>query len=256
MDQPVQKRDPLMDQAYFDRRVQVEAEGIPKSEARLEQPSKGTAEDRATYAYSIFRRRYQLLILRYSRGEEIAAIAEGFPAVIESWERYLKMEGHQPTTLDQDINDYVCALWLVSLAILFAVKKDVFERLLACIGRPGQDALLERLIASRVAGRPPADELLFPKPYEALLQAIDAPPAEQMALFRKFLKAWYPAMGSADAYWHNSHKGPGGGGYFGYWCIEAAGVVAAFKIDDSGFRDSPNYPKDLASYGLKAQAAG
>lgn len=256
MDQPVQKRDPLMDQAYFDRRVPAEVEGIAKSEARLGQPSKGTAEDRATYAYSIFRRRYQLLILRYSRGEEIAAVAEGFPAVIESWERYLKMEGHQETALDQDINDYVCALWLVSLAIIFAVKKDVFERLLACIGRPGQDALLERLIATRLPGRPAAAGLLFAKPYEALLQAIDAAPAEQVTLFKKFLKAWYPAMGSLDAYWHNSHKGPGGGGYFGYWCIEAAGVVAAFKIDDSEFRDTPYYPKDLAGYGLKAQAAG
>jgi Domain of unknown function (DUF1911)/Domain of unknown function (DUF1910) len=257
MDQPgVEKRDPQMDQAYFDRRVQAELEGIAKSEARLEQPSKGTAEDRATYAYSIFRRRYQYLILRYSRGENIAAMAEDFPPVIDSWERYLKMEGHQETSLEGDINDYVCALWLISLAIIFAAKKEVLERLLSCVGPPGQDALLERLVATRVANRRPAAGLLHPKPYEALFEAIDAGPKEQEKLFKKFLKAWYPAMGSLDAYWHNNHKGPAGGGYFGYWCVEAAGAVVAFKIDDRQFRDMPYYPKDLAGYGLKVQAGG
>jgi hypothetical protein len=253
MDQPaVEKRDPLMDQAYFDRRVQAELEGIAKSEARLEQPSKGTAEDRATYAYSIFRRRYQSLILRYSRGDQIAAIAPDLAPVIGSWERYLKMEGHQQSSLAGDINDYVCALWLISLGIIFRVQPELFARLLAAVGPPGQDALLERLAATRVSGRPPAAGLLHPKPYQALFAAIDAAPQEQPQLFRRFLKAWYPAMGSLDAYWHNSHKGPGGGGYFGYWSVEAAGVVAAFKIDDAGFRDAPYYPRDLASYGLKA----
>jgi hypothetical protein len=31
--------------------------------------------------------------------------------------------------------------------------------------------------------------------------------------------------------------GPGGG-FFGYWAIEAAGVVKAFHIDGSSFRDA------------------
>jgi len=48
---------------------------------------------------------------------------------------------------------------------------------------------------------------------------------------------------------HDSHKGPAGGGFFRYWAIEAAGVVAAFRIDDSTFRDLPCYPKDLADHG-------
>jgi hypothetical protein len=257
MGQPPKKREPLMDQAYFDRMVQFETETIASSEARLAQPSKGTPASRANYAYSIFRKRFQSLILRYSRGEEIAEIANDFPAAIDSWRRYLTMEGHrEPGPLGQDISDYVRAMWLVSLAIIFAVKDDVFERLLACIGAPGQDALLERLIATRVRNRPAAAGLVFPKPYEALFQAIDASPAEQPQLFQKFLKAWYPAMGSMEAYWHDSHKGPDGGGFFGYWCIEAAGVVVAFNIDDSAFRSAPYYPGDLAASGRMKRAAG
>lgn len=252
MPQAAKKREPLMEQAYFDGEVEYQLESIASSEEALKTPGQGSAEDEAIFVYSIFRKHYELLILRYSRGEDIAAIAEGFPAVIGAWERYRKMEGRQDSPMSEDVNEYVCALWLVSLAILFKVKQDVFERLLRCIGAPGQDALLDRLIATRIPGLPVRAGLLFPKPYEALLQAIGASHAEQTTLFKKFLKAWYPAMGSLDAYWHNSHKGPDGGGFFGYWCIEAAGVVAAFKIDDSGFRDAPYYPKDLAAAGLAA----
>jgi hypothetical protein len=247
--QPAKKREPLMDQAYFDGEVEYQIGSIDSSEDALKEPAQGSAEDEAVFVYSIFRKRYELLILRYSRGEDIAEIAQGFPAVIAAWQRYLKMEGRQSGSLNEDINDYVCALWLVSFAIIFAAKPDVFERLLRCIGAPGQDALLDRLVATRIPNWPIGAGLAFPKPYEALFQAIDASPDERSTLIKKFLKAWYPAMGSLDAYWHNCHKGPEGGGFFGYWCIEAAGVVAAFKIDDSGFRDAPYYPKDLASFG-------
>lgn len=241
-----------MDQAYFDGEVEYQLGSLASSEEALKTPGQGSAEDEAIFVYSIFRKRYELLILRYSRGEDIAAIAEDFPAVVGAWQRYLKMEGRQDSPMSEDINEYVCALWLVSLAILFKAKQDVFESLVRCMGAPGQDALLERLIATRVTNRPSAAGLLFPKPYEALLQAISASPAEQPTLFKKFLKAWYPAMGALDAYWHDSHKGPDGGGFFGYWCIEAAGVVAAFKIDDSAFRNAPYYPSDLAAAGLAA----
>jgi hypothetical protein len=75
MGQPVQKRAPLIDQAYFDRMVQFDTETIASSEARLAQPSKGTPASRANYAYSIFRKRFQSLILRYSRGDVVRLIA-------------------------------------------------------------------------------------------------------------------------------------------------------------------------------------
>ncbi len=37
-------------------------------------------------------------------------------------------------------------------------------------------------------------------------------------------------------------------GYPGYWCVEAAGVVAALGIDDSSFADHPHYPRDLVTF--------
>lgn len=50
------------------------------------------------------------------------------------------------------------------------------------------------------------------------------------------------------AYGHDCEKAKDGGGYFGYWCFEAAGVTRAFGCDDGAWRDDPYYPKHLAAY--------
>jgi hypothetical protein len=65
-------------------------------------------------------------------------------------------------------------------------------------------------------------------------------------LMAKFLTAWRPGM--SKTYWRDCHRGPEGGGYFGYWCFETAGAVRVFVMDDSAFRDNVYYPKDLAAH--------
>jgi hypothetical protein len=44
----------------------------------------------------------------------------------------------------------------------------------------------------------------------------------------------YGKMRNAD--WHNAHLGPGGGGFDGYWCREAAGVAVDFDHEDTSFQ--------------------
>lgn len=239
------KREPLMDQQYFDNEVEYDAKTIDRFEQKLA-ASTAPPPNRANFAYSVFGKRYRFLVLRYSRGEAISEIKTAFPATVESWERYLGMEGHEEYALDKDISDYVRALWLTSLAIIFEVDNDIFGRFQRCIGEPGQDSLLERLVATRIPARPDPKRLVWPTPYQSLYDAIDASDAARPTLFERFLKSWYPALGKLDAYWHDNHKGKDGGGFFGYWCIEAAGVVSAFGFDDSQFRDMQYYPKDLA----------
>jgi hypothetical protein len=68
----------------------------------------------------------------------------------------------------------------------------------------------------------------------------------------RFLTAWYPSM--HKTYWHDCHKGPEGGGYFGYWCFEAAGAVRTCGLDDHAFRDNLYYPKDMASFFLQVNS--
>lgn len=237
------KREPLMDQQYFDREVAYDSETIDRFETKLA-GSAAPSKNRARLAYSIFRKRLELIVMRYSRGEQVSDIKLAFPSVIESLENYQRLQGHQEMAIDESLDDYVIALWLVSLALIFEVDTALLGRLVKCIGNAGRDNLLERLLATRLPDKPQTSRLAWPKQYQALIEAIDAPAEAKPALFERFLKGWYASM--RDAYWYENHKGPDGGGFFGYWCIEAAGVVSAFGFDDRLFRDMPYYPRDLA----------
>ena len=53
--------------------------------------------------------------------------------------------------------------------------------------------------------------------------AADASHADERALvpsLSRYLKDWYGAF--RKAYWHESHKGPEGGDFFGYWAVEVS----------------------------------
>jgi hypothetical protein len=237
------KREPLMDQSYFDKEVTYNTETIARFNTKLAE-STAPAKNRAKFAYSIFRKNYELLISRYSRGEAVSEIKAQFPATVESLVRYQAMEGHQEMMIDKSLDDYVTAFWLVSLAIVFNVDAGLFTKLVACLGGAGKDRLLDRLIATRIPDRPVGKQLAWAKIYKTLDEAIDAAPAHRPKLLQTFLAGWYGAL--KEVYWYDNHKGPDGGGFFGYWSIEAAGVVSAFGFDDQAFRNLPYYPKDLA----------
>jgi hypothetical protein len=119
--------------------------------------------------------------------------------------------------------------------------------LVTCIGNAGKDQLIERLILRRLpwlaAQRPVATHLVYPKAYQPLYQALDAPATEQGNLINSFLQGWYKHLKKVS--WHGTHKQ---GSFFGYWAWEAAGVTVAFGLDDSAYRDLPYYPKDAVAF--------
>lgn len=238
----LRKREPLMYQKYFNRAIVYDGETIGRFETKLA-GSTSPAANRARLAYSIFRKRLELLLMRYSSGEDVSGIESDFPLVIESLERYRQIDGHHDMAIDRSLDDYVLALWLVSLALIFKVDTVLFDRLVKCIENTRKDRLLERLIATRISHRSMANHLMWPKQYQVLSEAIDGQIETRSGLFERFLKGWYASM--RDTYWYENHKGPNGGGFFGYWCIEAAGVVSAFGFDDAPFSDMPYYPKDI-----------
>ena len=214
--------------------------------------------NRARYSYSIFHSVYEFPILLYSAGESISQVKASFLSVLPTWERYKRLADEaysaqdkpQRPTFVASLDQYVTALWLISLAIIFVIDDSSFAHLVRLAdnegkaNNEGQDLLYESLVATRLKDRKKADKLLYPKPYRSLYAAINAPKEEQPKLFKEFLQRWYPSMKST--YWHDCHNGPEGGGFFGYWAIEARGVVKAFNIDDSSFRDSDYYPRDLS----------
>jgi hypothetical protein len=225
--------------------------------ARTAQPP-NDIKYRAQYIFQIFIYRYELLIAKYSSGDNLDDLRPMLPELIEAWEwarrEELKVftdaEMHRRHGFDVNLSAYNLALWMVSIFICLQTDAPLFDRLLALIGNEGEDQLYERLVATQRPGRKAADKLLYPKPYLPLYQAIDPQPkAERDKRLAKFIGTWYAGM--KGTYWHDSHKGKDGGGYFGYWCFEAAGVVRAFELDDTVMRDSVYYPKDMVDYRVR-----
>ena len=238
------KREPLMDQKYFDAQIKfIEEESFVRLEARIQNPD--TKPDHCRkLLYRLFYNELELLFSKYSAGYPIAGMREEFAKVINRRERHQKFMGRLGVEFAA-IDDFSQSLWLVSLGILLDADASLFARVLACIGNEGQDKLFERIVSTRVSGRPEGATVVFPKPYQTLYDAIDAPDTEKPKRISQFLKTWYPSMGKLGVYWHDNHKGPEGGGFFGYWCLEAAAVVKAFGIDDSTFREAPYFPRDF-----------
>ena len=223
------KREPLQTEEYFDNSIAFKKTVIQRDETKLT-TSPAQVQRLDVLALYIFSRRHGLLMAEYSRGYSLEKLKGDFPAIIAAWEQLqvIDTEGTFTNSLKSGIDDYSTSLWLLSQASLLGVEHEVLLRTIACIGSEGQDLLFERFVTAVAPElvRKPAKKLLYPKAYQPLYDALDAPADEQAALMQQFLKKWYQKMSNAG--WHDNHKGQDGGGFFGYWCWEAAGVAHAF----------------------------
>jgi len=239
------KREPLMSEEYFDRHL-LSVEGfLQKVLTKMT-----TYPNQAAARFDVIQYCSSLLYSHYSRGFPIPSLKRDFMHVLEAWEALpaADVDDVYSNSFKNAMGDYVTSLGLLSLAALLHCEPSVIARLVVCIGNEGKDLLYERFLA-RILGSPerkPATKLLYPKAYQTLYDALDAPAAAQPLLMQQFLQHWYKRISKVG--WHDAHKGPQGGGFDGYWCWEAAGVAYAFGIDDAPFRNLPYYPKDLADY--------
>ena len=237
------KREPLMNADYFARRLGYIDREIESRLIKLrDQPE--VYKKPQSIRRSNLRERHEQLFLGYSLGEDIEQLAARLPSVVEAYEAYLACPGHTSHDL-ADLDRYTISLWLVSFAILLKADALLWDRLLACIGNEGKDALFESLVVTRTPRRKQTDTLLHENIFRPLFNAIFAEGESRDGFVKRYLKDWYGAF--KRVYWHDSHKGPEGGGFFGYWAVEVAGMVKAFNMDDSAFRDLPYYPRDLVS---------
>jgi hypothetical protein len=254
------KREPLATSEYFEQQIIYEVQTIARFEQKLAD-SEASIKAQARMAYTLYRKRVELLLMRYSAGEAVSDIKAGFPDVVLALERYEHLVGNSAFFIDQSLEDYVSALWLVSFAIIFNVDHDLFLRLIKSIGRIGEDRLLDVMISSKHPLSSMASTLLWPKPYANLLEAIEINLIEtnsietslietnsseiRVSKFKEFLSKWYPAM--KNTYWHNSHTETDGG-FFGYWCIEGAGAAVAFGFNTEDLNSMSYYPIDFVRF--------
>ncbi|MGA4239881.1 PoNi-like cognate immunity protein [Ralstonia nicotianae] len=259
-------RENLGDVAYWNKWVDYGDARIAEMINRAKEPSRNPGY-RPQYVYEIARENYEQMLRRYSRGDSVLELENYFLTLIDAWEKS-ELLGKDVWTEEQqytrhawgvNLDHYIVCFWLVGLALALNIPDGQWRRLIALIGNEGEDVLLDRIIASRQSGRRVGEKLCHPKPYQRLLDAVNAPKTEQGKSLFAFVEKWYaeldrpPKKGLSEQtamydrpYWHRyGDQNFEGGAYFGRWCVEAVAAVRVFGIDDSLCLGHPNYPGDL-----------
>ncbi|WP_433691942.1 PoNe immunity protein domain-containing protein [Herbaspirillum seropedicae] len=229
------------------------------------------------YAFQIVQKYWQLIFLRYSRGDRIEELGEYFPPLLHAWEHAKELhfeqfpveEYQRKFDWSRNLDHYIVCFWLTGLALSLNLAEDQWLRLIALMGNEGQDRLLDQVIATRQHQRLIGDRICHPKPYQRLLDAVNASPEDRADLLKDFVEHWYLELNrpprnkntSDDVavherpYWYKyGEVNMAGGAYFGQWCVEAVAVAKAFYIDDYLCLGHPQYPGDLLRPGTTTPA--
>lgn len=224
------------------------------------------ANDRASFQGFL---RLQRLFAHYTAGEPIAPLRSEIETVVAAYERYgeylWKHTGDRNDwVFDFDFLDAYCALMqLVGLCFLLH-RRDLLPRIaslqdgLDAVGKKGEGAggadwIFEEFLSFAVGpeNRYESETIHWPKPYEALADAMSSPDNDQaLKDISLFLKHWYKDLSGTG--WHDSHKPNEAGdqaGYYGYWSFEAGAAVLLLDIeDDNSLHQYLYYPKDLVAW--------
>lgn len=256
-------RDSLKDDAWFNHWVAYEEDAVARFQEQAERED-GDQNYRPQFWFELSKKHLHLLLRRYCRGDPITELRSHLPPLLDAWEEAERLGAsvwtpaiqHSRHAWSVNLDHYIRCFWLTGLALALDLPEGDWQRLVKLMGNEGEDALLDRVIASRQGGRPIGDKLCHPKPYQRLLDAVNAPPARQPELLRDFVTHWYreldrpPKKGLSRMtamyerpYWYDYDKADGA--YFGFWCIEAVAAVKALGIDDRLCLGLANYPGDL-----------
>jgi len=255
-------RDPAHDRAWFDRWIAFDEREIALRSQDLQQPS-GNADYRPQFMFDLAMVHLRTLLRRYGRGDPVDGLVQHLPPLIQQWEQawelgrrtWSEAEFQARRRWSGHLDPYVRALWLVSLALLLDLDDGHWQRLVALVDNEDEDALLDRLIATRSPGRRIGTTLCHPRPYAGLLDAVTGAANAQPDRLARFVEGWYagldrparaglsPAASAQRVWWHGNDDTEGA--YFGYWCVEAAAVAKAFGIDDGPCIGLPHYPAAL-----------
>lgn len=256
-------RAPLGNAAYWDGRVKKLSERIEAEKSNMGFPAKNPGTE-SQYWFHHSRYSFRLIMLRYSRGDDVdALLQDSFQDLLDSWThanmRALewqraggKRDSREWLPSLHNLNFYNWCFWVAGLALLLDVPEALWVRLLQLIGNEGRDRLLDMVLASRQRTRKIGTAVLHPQPYARLMHAVASPRAQKGAALALFVQHWYAELARkpGEQLWWHVYGDPlrhplEKGGYFGRWCIEAAVVAKVFDIDDTLCLAQEHYPGAL-----------
>ncbi len=229
-------RDKIMDEQYFCEYIQQQERRIDRFVTSLENNT--VKPDRiASVKSRIDSLKYSILVAEYSYGEDIDKLEPLFIEQLKDMPLYWN-----------ENSSYVDMVWMMSLAILFDVDKELFCILsdLACKCKRN-DALIDFFIKYKLEDKIEAitGEYSYGYPYVKLSDVV-ADRENSVKKLKEYLeKHWYKGHGKMPFYNIHKHKDKL---YCGYWSFEAGAIAKILKLDDSSLRDVKYYPYDLVHY--------
>jgi len=143
------------------------------------------------------------------------------------------------------------SLVLLTYGLCLDAPPDTIAAILACCERG--DPLLESIARAAAPGLElPAGPPAFPKDFDGLYEAFALTGDLRAKRISAYLDVWY-AKRMRQFSFHGAHL-HARTDYVGYWCTEAAGVVAALALDDWRFVHHPHYPHELVRMKRRAAA--
>uniref|UniRef100_UPI003EBE1CCD PoNe immunity protein domain-containing protein n=1 Tax=Arhodomonas sp. AD133 TaxID=3415009 RepID=UPI003EBE1CCD len=237
-------RDTRRDKAYFDTGAERAWGEVEYYWSRIQQPETLKPYNRMAVCTGLVEHTIERLQHRYCRGDAIADLGEDVDRLLEfrklqeyyadalPEEEQAKRVQHEEFTFER----FMHSLWWLSFAVCLERSQDHIRQILALADNEGQDRLFDTLAhCLGDTARPIGERLIHPRPYQKLMDVIDADAADRPALMVEFMDAWYPAVYKRGGL-REPHTITENYAYRGYWCYEAPLVVKLYGIDDASFR--------------------
>jgi len=172
----------------------------------------------------------ELIIGKYSRGDDLAPMKEEYSEVFKEWLPLFSAES------------YNVLLRMISLGILFGIDDELLDKASELTAQAGfKDWLIAFLLQERKdCEKISTDKLKFKKRFERIKLFIEE---KNMDDFKLYLSKWY----RADCGYYGAHKSTEKL-YCGYWSFEAGAVAKILGIDDEQIKDAKYYPYDLVHF--------
>ncbi|WP_339388289.1 PoNe immunity protein domain-containing protein [Vibrio caribbeanicus] len=242
------RREPLLEREEYEEQYEFFTGKSPLYGALKDETK--TKPHRARISWSLTLDRFEYTLLVYSGGDPMIKTLELSELALKELDRH-KSDFPHKTYLFWEPDSFQFLLWCLSFVALTG-KTEYLSTIVRMYGTSpevsGEACMAQLFRLFNVHGIPDSaeEELVFPKSYQHLYNAIKTGPLEPSKKEREesvkaYLRGWYKGM--KDCYWYGRHKRPVAN-FFGYWALEAAMVTLLFDLDDSSYSHLPYYPKD------------
>jgi Domain of unknown function (DUF1911)/Domain of unknown function (DUF1910) len=197
---------------------------------------------------------YQLrhLIARYSRGDSMGDLRREFPELVHkiamsdslALEKFPSAD-HIFVHRGRFVESFRDAIVVLSIGLCLKVSSEEIADVLKYCEHG--DPLLETIAGAALKIPMPTAAPAFYDTFDRLYDALKADGPTRERCVREYLDVWYSVKMEGLSL-KDKHLVEGRVDYVGYWCFEAAGVVAALDIDDRTFASHPHYPRDLVAF--------